>query len=143
MEAYNALAASEIFAAKNPRYDAVKPSFFSFLFAPRPDPSALTRIDLHGLYVLEAMPKVKAHLEMCRREGVKRTFIITGRGLHSVDGVAKIRPQVEKMLAEERVRVVKETGKVVNEGAFLVEFMGEGEEGEGWGEWFLKGLFGR
>ncbi|KAH8146741.1 uncharacterized protein LAJ45_09115 [Morchella importuna] len=144
MEAYNALAAAEIFRANNPIYHHSTRSGASFLFglfSGTSVASALAEIDLHGLHVTEALPMVQEHLRLCRSNGVGRTTIITGKGLHSVDKVAKIRPQVEKMLAEERVKVVREAGKV-NEGAFVVEFAEEGEE-VGWAGWFLAGLFGQ
>lgn len=144
MEHYNVLAAAEVFAARNPSYlrtpsQSLFGSLFG-LFAKSPAPeTALGSIDLHWLRVNEALEKVKEHLALCRRYGVERTTIITGRGLHSVDGVAKIRPQVERLLSEERVRVVREGRE--NEGAFVVELVKEGEAVEGWGEWVLR-VFG-
>lgn len=141
MERYNTLAASEIFAFHNPSYLSQAPSLlgslFSFFSPPNPK-SALAKIDLHGLRVSEALDRVRRHLALCRKHGVGRTVVITGKGLHSVDGVAKVKPQVERLLHEEGVRVVMERG---NEGAFVVE-VGKEVGGGGWGEWLWKGLFG-
>lgn len=144
MDRNNALAAAAIFASHNRNYlaPATSSSAFSFLtslFSAAPVPrTALSRIDLHGLRVSEALEKVRTHLALCRQHGVERTTIITGRGLHSVDGVARIRPMVEQLLAESKVRVLEGRG---NEGAFLVELVKEDVD-VGWGEWVWKSLFG-
>lgn len=47
---------------------------------------------------------VKDHLERCRREGVQRTTVITGKGAHSVGGVPRIKPRVEELLTDMGVR---------------------------------------
>lgn len=144
MDRNNALAAAAIFASHNRNYlaPAASSSVFSFvtsLFSAAPVPrTALNRIDLHGLRVSEALEKVRTHLALCRQHGVERTTIITGRGLHSVDGVARIRPMVEQLLAESKVRVLDSRG---NEGAFIVELVKEDADA-GWGEWVWKSLFG-
>lgn len=145
MESNNALAAAEIFAEKNPHYLAPASSspfsFFSALFSGPTPQTALARIDLHWLRVNEALEKVREHLVLCQKHGVRRTTIITGRGLHSQDGVAKIRPVVEQLLRESRVCTVSE-GRG-NEGAFVVEMLGEGEgEAKSLGGWLWKSLFG-
>lgn len=144
MDRNNALAAAAYFASNNPHYLApTSSSPFSLLtslfFSAPPPRTALSRIDLHGLRVLEALEKVREHLALCRQHGVERTTIITGKGLHSVDGVAKIRPQVEQLLQESQVRVVKQGRE--NEGAFVVELVKEAADA-GWGEWVWKSLFG-
>lgn len=144
MDHNNALAAAAIFASHNPHYIAPASSspfsFITSLFSSAPSPrTALTKIDLHGLRVNEAVEKVREHLALCRQHGVERTTIITGKGLHSVDGVAKIRPVVEQLLRESKVRVVKQGRE--NEGAFVVELVKE-EVDVGWGGWVWKSLFG-
>lgn len=145
MDRNNALAAAAIFASHNRNYHSPPSSSSPFsllksLFsaAAHPPHSALSRIDLHGLHVGEALDKVRAHLALCRQYGVERTTIITGRGLHSADGVAKIRPMVEQLLTENKVRVVNE-GRG-NEGAFVIELV-KNEADAGWGEWVWKSLF--
>ncbi|KAA8894467.1 hypothetical protein FN846DRAFT_973855 [Sphaerosporella brunnea] len=83
----------------------------------------LERLDLHGLYVAEAITRVEAHMRACKEYGVERTMLITGRGNRSVDGVAKIKPSVEKWLQERQAgfRVVKGS----NDGAVTVELVQE------------------
>lgn len=85
------------------------------------------------------MDKVREHLALCRQHGVGETTIITGKGLHSADGVAKIRPVVEQLLQESKVRVLKQRRE--NEGAFVIELVKE-EADVGWGGWVWKSLFG-
>ncbi|KAJ3032968.1 hypothetical protein HDV00_006877 [Rhizophlyctis rosea] len=64
----------------------------------------LDEIDLHGLYVEEALRYVEAHIKKCRSAGVGRTRVITGMGNHSAGGVAKIRPAVEELARKEGIR---------------------------------------
>ncbi|KAL7752051.1 hypothetical protein RI367_002580 [Sorochytrium milnesiophthora] len=102
MERYNQMAADEAFAFhNNSRQDN------------------LAELDLHGLYVKEALQRVGQHIQRCKKAGVKQTVLITGRGKHSADGLAKIRPAVEQLMHDERLRA---TPGVPNEGCILVEF---------------------
>ncbi|KAI8826633.1 DUF1771-domain-containing protein [Fimicolochytrium jonesii] len=68
----------------------------------------LSEIDLHGLSVDGAIGAVKQHLGKCRKNGVKKTVVITGRGLRSSNGVAKIKPAVEALLREEKLRATED-----------------------------------
>ena len=101
---YNAAAAQEIFNANNPRYYEGR---------------QLTRCDLHGLHVEEAMAYAKDHLVRCRRSGTDKTMLIVGKGSHS-QGTARIKPAILEMLMG--------TGGIVaglhekNEGCIVVEF---------------------
>lgn len=53
-------------------------------------------IDLHGLFVKEAIQKVEAAVSRARKEKRTGLTVIVGAGNHSVDGVQRIRPAVEK-----------------------------------------------
>ncbi|KAG8688431.1 hypothetical protein FRC08_011442 [Ceratobasidium sp. 394] len=101
VERYNERAAKEIFLSLNPTYYSDPP----------------TRIDLHGLFVNEALVYTQGHIDRCRQDGVAETKIITGRGNNSKDGVAKIKPAVEGLLVREGL-----TGNFrwENEGAVVV-----------------------
>ncbi|KAI5854204.1 Smr protein/MutS2 C-terminal [Tricharina praecox] len=94
-------------------------------------------VDLHGLYVAEAIARVKRHLERCAEAGVDRTTIITGRGLHSQGGVARIKPEVEKWLGEHVAQYRVLAG--ANGGAFTVELMQEEQKGVLGGVWKFLG----
>ncbi|KAI5780933.1 hypothetical protein EDC01DRAFT_620111 [Geopyxis carbonaria] len=98
----------------------------------------LRRCDLHGLLVKEAVGRVEAHLRTCRERGVERTLIITGRGLHSDGGVAKVKPEVETWLRGQRVSVQWVDGG----GAADVVLLEAQQEPEGWAAWGWKQIFG-
>ena len=78
-------------------------------------------MDLHGLLVSEALAKTAEHLAACRERGVRRTRIITGRGNHSVGGVARLRPEVEAWLVERsrELRIIRDG----SDGSFNVELL--------------------
>ncbi|CUS07604.1 unnamed protein product [Tuber aestivum] len=139
----NALASREIFRHYNPRYPSTAanstlssiPSLFGALFSLFvAAPNDLSRLDLHGQYVSEAIPIVEDHLKRCRREGVKTTLVITGRGAHSRGGIARIKPEVEALLARMGVKYWKH-----GEGAFHVDCR---REDEGVVAWIWRGIFG-
>lgn len=58
-------------------------------------------IDLHGLFVEEAVEIVRARMQEERRRGGKGLWVIVGKGNHSEGGVAKLKPAVEKFCREE------------------------------------------
>jgi hypothetical protein len=78
MENYNSQAADTI---------------FSYLNKNRP----LDELDLHGLFVKEAMQKFEERVKECRKKRMKRLTVIVGQGNHSVDGIAKIKPAMVDM----------------------------------------------
>lgn len=80
MESTNALAASKIFMHNNSQ---------------RPD----TEIDLHGLYVPEAIERLKERVIMALNQNWHELIVIVGRGLHS-EGGPKIRPAVIKFASQ-------------------------------------------
>lgn len=69
-----------------------------------------TTLDLHYLHVAEAIEALDLFLDhhiakLAERQTAKQKLIlITGRGLHSVDGKPHIRPAVERRLRERRVK---------------------------------------
>jgi len=106
MEHFNKLASKSIFTHHN---DSSKSSTFS-------------NIDLHGLFVNEALERAQAHLTACRKAQIKTTSFITGRGNRSTDGVPKIKIAILGMLKREGVDV---DGTNTNEGA-VVAILGDG-----------------
>jgi DNA-nicking Smr family endonuclease len=109
---YNERAAHHIFKSKNPSY-----------------PSDLSQIDLHGLFVNEALVRTAEHLGACRKKRIARTTIITGKGNRSRDGEAKIKPAVEAFLKRESGITTGVDRR--NEGCLLIEF-NDVEEDKGW-----------
>lgn len=55
-------------------------------------------IDLHGLYVNEAIERTEAAISDCQRQGREELRVIVGKGIHSQGGHAKIKPAVENLM---------------------------------------------
>jgi DNA-nicking Smr family endonuclease len=55
-------------------------------------------IDLHGLYVKEALDEVEKAISNGQRVGLDELRIITGKGNHSANKQAKIKPAVAEMM---------------------------------------------
>ncbi|KAH8990467.1 hypothetical protein EDB92DRAFT_1798923, partial [Lactarius akahatsu] len=58
------------------------------------------KVDLHGLYVAEAVQFAKDHVETARSRGDEAVRFIVGKGLHSDAGEAKIRPALEDLFTK-------------------------------------------
>jgi DNA-nicking Smr family endonuclease len=64
-------------------------------------------LDLHGLYVQEAVDASKEFLQYHMSKGLfGEVEIITGAGHHSENNKAKIKPEVEKLLRQKRLKYV-------------------------------------
>jgi DNA-nicking Smr family endonuclease len=61
----------------------------------------LEEIDLHGLYVKEAVDAVNCRVRECRKHGISTLVCITGRGNGSVDNVARIKPRIVELAASQ------------------------------------------
>ncbi|KAJ3011842.1 hypothetical protein HKX48_006623 [Thoreauomyces humboldtii] len=93
------------------------------------DNSGTDQIDLHGLFVKEALAALDKHVDRCRRAGVARTRVVTGKGNHSQGGVARIRPAVDAWCRERNLRATEDPR---NAGVVELELdLKEGEE-PGW-----------
>ena len=57
-------------------------------------------LDLHGYTVKEAEDAVRSFLSDCHENGIRKISIITGKGLHSEDGVGVLRSAVQIVLDE-------------------------------------------
>ncbi|PPQ70695.1 hypothetical protein CVT24_000177 [Panaeolus cyanescens] len=55
-------------------------------------------VDLHGLYVKEAIERADQAIQDARRRGDNHISFIVGKGLHSRGGVAKIKPAIEQLI---------------------------------------------
>ena len=70
------------------------------------DASSLHQLDLHGLTIHEAINKTKTHVRVCRQFQMTETTLITGKGLHSADGKARVRPALEQFCRDEAIGAV-------------------------------------
>jgi DNA-nicking Smr family endonuclease len=107
----NALAEIEAFELHNPTY-----------------PGDLSRIDLHGLLVKEATVRIQRHVKLCKNAGMQRTLVIMGRGLHSEEGTAWIKPAIRELCVSERLRLIPDES---NEGCLTI-VIGVSEGNVGW-----------
>ncbi|EJD39589.1 hypothetical protein AURDEDRAFT_31954, partial [Auricularia subglabra TFB-10046 SS5] len=57
-------------------------------------------VDLHGLYVGEAINHVDLAIQYAGEDGDRKIQLIVGQGKHSKDGKSKLRPAVESHLKE-------------------------------------------
>ncbi|KAH9961301.1 hypothetical protein BC827DRAFT_339986 [Russula dissimulans] len=57
-------------------------------------------VDLHGLYVEEAVEYAKQELQSAARRSNRVVHFIVGKGLHAKDGKVKIRPALEQLCKE-------------------------------------------
>lgn len=55
-------------------------------------------IDLHGLYVKEAIERTEAAINQAQGKGQDEMRVIVGKGLHSQGNVARIKPAVEDLM---------------------------------------------
>ncbi|KAI0486953.1 DUF1771-domain-containing protein [Xylaria cf. heliscus] len=54
-------------------------------------------IDLHGLYVADAVKRVEERVIKDRSEGKTHLHVIVGQGIHSVDHIQRIKPAIEQL----------------------------------------------
>nr|CAG8437319.1 8762_t:CDS:2 [Entrophospora candida]CAG8438705.1 3851_t:CDS:2 [Entrophospora candida] len=64
----------------------------------------ITELDLHGLFVKEAVEKTKLRIEQCELKGVSYLVIIVGKGKHSINGISKLRPAVLELIKKHNLR---------------------------------------
>ncbi|KAJ3272887.1 hypothetical protein HDV01_005210 [Terramyces sp. JEL0728] len=73
--------------------------FFKTKNAGRP----FSEIDLHGQFVNEAIRITDSKINECKEKNVNELTIIVGKGLHSIDGVAKIKPAIIELLNKHNI----------------------------------------
>jgi len=69
-----------------------------WIYAKNNEDSGPGEIDLHGLYVREAIDYTDKAIEAAKRRGDTTINIIVGKGLHSSGGVAKLKPAIEALM---------------------------------------------
>lgn len=68
-------------------------------------------LDLHGLKRADVAGKLQFFLQDSVRQGNRTLLVVTGRGLHSVDGEPVLRTEAERYLAAEGRKWVAEWGR--------------------------------
>jgi DNA-nicking Smr family endonuclease len=131
------------------RIEALRAQAATVLFAHYNHGRPLNEIDLHGLYVEEALIALRTRINACEKRlrtagsltnaaagtnggqaplpSVHLLVVIVGRGNHSRDKIAKLRPAVEELIRTHRLRVHADTP---NDGCLTIEF--GSKEPSGW-----------
>ncbi|KAJ3776478.1 hypothetical protein FB446DRAFT_721123 [Lentinula raphanica] len=60
-------------------------------------------IDLHGLYVKEAIERTDSAIVDAKHRGESEIRLIVGKGMHSSGGVAKIKPAIEELMQKHQL----------------------------------------
>lgn len=76
-----------------------------FVFRENNEDSERDEIDLHGLYVKEAVWILQRRIASDIQNNQSHIRVIVGKGLHSANGVAKIKPAVEELCRESNLKV--------------------------------------
>jgi len=75
-------------------------------------------IDLHGLYVKEAVARTDQALQSAKARGDTQLSLIVGKGLHSKGGNAKVKPAIEELMQRDRLNAVLDPN---NAGVLIVQ----------------------
>ncbi|KAJ6502681.1 hypothetical protein DFH09DRAFT_1202422 [Mycena vulgaris] len=86
-------------------------------------------IDLHGLFVKEAELKVEMAILAAERRGDPRVRVIVGQGLHTADGVAKLKPAMECYIDKMRPHSVQTDS--LNPGVLVVSLTLDSPDDQG------------
>ncbi|KAI0743849.1 hypothetical protein C8Q80DRAFT_1106419, partial [Daedaleopsis nitida] len=78
-------------------------------------------VDLHGLYVKEAIQYTEKSIEEARGRGDTEVRLIVGKGLHSTNHVAKLKPAIEDLMNKQGL--IAELDEQ-NSGVLIVSFDG-------------------
>jgi len=70
----------------------------AWIYAKNNEDSGPGEIDLHGLYVKEAIDYADRAIQAAKFRGDTTVNIIVGKGLHSSGGVAKLKPAIEELM---------------------------------------------
>lgn len=74
-----------------------------WIYVKNNEDSAPGEIDLHGLYVKEAIYRTEIAIREARSRGDGQVNLIVGQGLHSKGGSAKIKPAIEELMRNEKL----------------------------------------
>lgn len=75
-----------------------------YVFVQNNADSEADEIDLHGLYVKEAKWILQKRISEAMRQNQRQLKVIVGKGKHSQNGVAKLKPAIDEMCSESGLR---------------------------------------
>ncbi|EKM54149.1 uncharacterized protein PHACADRAFT_257781 [Phanerochaete carnosa HHB-10118-sp] len=74
-----------------------------WIFIKNNEDSKPGEVDLHGLYVKEAITYTDRAIQQARARGDSEVHLIVGKGLHSKNGAAKIKPAIEDLMQKHQL----------------------------------------
>lgn len=83
--------------------------------------SAEDEIDLHGLYVKEAEWIMQKRISQCLNTNQSHLRVIVGKGLHSENGIAKLKPAIDRLCQESGLKHYIDKK---NTGVLVIDFAG-------------------
>ncbi|CAI4052891.1 hypothetical protein SKDZ_16G0780 [Saccharomyces kudriavzevii ZP591] len=92
-----------------------------YVFVENNADSSSNEIDLHGLYVKEALFILQKRIKFATDHNESQLNVIVGKGLHSQNGIAKLKPSIEEFCAKHGIRNHLEKG---NSGVLVLELQG-------------------
>lgn len=92
-----------------------------YVFVENNADSSSNEIDLHGLYVKEALFILQKRIKFAIKHNEPQLNVIVGKGLHSQNGIAKLKPSIEEFCAQHGISNHLEKG---NSGVLVLELKG-------------------
>ncbi|QHS76541.1 Smr domain-containing protein SPAR_P00760 [Saccharomyces paradoxus] len=92
-----------------------------YVFVENNADSSSSEIDLHGLYVKEALFILQKRIKFAIEHNEPQLNVIVGKGLHSQNGIAKLKPSIEEFCAQHGISNHLEKG---NSGVLVLELQG-------------------
>ncbi|KAA1472949.1 DUF1771-domain-containing protein [Dentipellis sp. KUC8613] len=81
-------------------------------------------IDLHGLYVKEAIRFTEQSIQQAQQRGDGEIHLIVGKGLHSAHGAAKLKPAIEELIQKYNLVATLDPS---NAGVLIVQLDGQAD----------------
>lgn len=83
-------------------------------------------VDLHGLYTQEAIDRTEHEISTRQARGDRSVRVIVGKGIHSKDHVAHIKPAIEGLMRKYKLQAHLDPS---NAGVLVVDLSGSGGAG--------------
>jgi len=106
------------------KMEALNKEASDWIFVENNKDSKPGEIDLHGLYVKEAIAHTDQAIQEAKQRGDSEVHLIVGKGLHSPGGAAKIKPAIEDLMQTHQLVAELDPH---NAGVLIVHMGGRGD----------------
>lgn len=93
-----------------------------WIFQANNEDSGPDEVDLHGLYTAEAISRTEQEVAMRQQRGDQSVRVIVGKGIHSKDHVAHIKPAIEDLMRKYNLQAHLDPH---NSGVLVVDLTGK------------------